>query len=141
MGPIFCFHSRCSVMRFEQYFWLNLLDKIFLLHFLGTLYRRCDLWRHMFTKEPQSLDFLQAWYLHSSMEENIQSYTMEITLSNSYQLLIWWKGAHLKTCPALTFIALGFMWKLWPKMPTFPYDQCSILPARLAKECTRSHLL
>ena len=34
----------------------------------------------MFTKEPQSLDFLQAQFVHSSMEENIKSkYFMEIT--------------------------------------------------------------
>ena len=26
------------------------------------------------------------------------------------------KGAHLKTCPAFTFITLGFMWKLWHKI-------------------------
>ena len=32
-------------------------------------------------------------------------YFMEIALSNSYQLLIWWKGAHLKTCLAFTFIS------------------------------------
>ena len=36
--------------------------------------KRCDLWHHMFTKEPQSLDFLQARFVHSSMEENITSY-------------------------------------------------------------------
>ena len=44
---------------------------------------------------------------------------MEIALSNSYQLLIWLKGAHLKTCPAFTFITLVFMWKLWHKISTF----------------------
>ena len=41
-------------------------------------------------------------------------YFMEIALFNSYQRLIWWKGAHLKTCP----IILRFMWKLWRKMST-----------------------
>ena len=59
-------------------------------------YRQCDdLWHlyHMFTKEPPSLDFLQARFVHSSMENNIKSYFMEIARSNSYQLLIWWKRA------------------------------------------------
>ena len=32
------------------------------------------------------------------------------------------------------------MWKLSHKMSTFPCDQCSILPARLPKDCTRSKL-
>ena len=44
---------------------------------------------------------------------------MEIAMSSSYQFLIWWKGAHLKTCPAFTFITLEFKWKLWHKMSTF----------------------
>ena len=39
-------------------------------------YRRCDLWHHMFTKDPQSLDFLQARFVHSSMKENIKSYIL-----------------------------------------------------------------
>ena len=44
--------------------------------------RRCDLWHHMFTKKPQSLNFLQAWFVHSSMKENIKYYFfMEIALS------------------------------------------------------------
>ena len=43
---------------------------------------------------------LQARFVHSIMEENIKSY-MAIALSNCYRLLIWWKKAHLKTCPDL----------------------------------------
>ena len=79
---------------------------------------------NMFTKEPPSLDFLQAWFtciIHSSMEENIKSlYFIKIAMSNLYQVLIWWKGAHLKTCPAFPFLTLGLTWKLWHKMKNFP---------------------
>ena len=41
-----------------------------------TIYRQCDLWHLMFTKEPMSLDFLQARFVHSQMEENIKSYIL-----------------------------------------------------------------
>ena len=43
---------------------------------LSAIYRRCDLWHHMFTKEPPSLDVLQTQFVNSSMEENIKSYIL-----------------------------------------------------------------
>ena len=39
----------------------------------------------MLTKEPKSLDFLQASFIHSSMDENIKSNTLEIALSDFYR--------------------------------------------------------
>ena len=90
-------------------------------------YRQCDPWHLMFTKDPQSLDFLQARFVHSSMEKKHK--------------ILYSKGAHFKTCPAFTLITLGLMWKLCHKMSTFPRDQCSVLPARILKDCTSSHLL
>ena len=38
------------------------------------MYRRCDLWNHMLTKESPSLDFPQAQFVHSLREDNIKSY-------------------------------------------------------------------
>ena len=61
---------------------------------------------------------------------------MEIALSKYSITFDMMKGGTSQNL----FITFGFVWKLWRKMSTFPYDQCSILPARLAKECTRSHL-
>ena len=43
---------------------------------MKAMYRRCDLWHLMFTIKPQSLDFLQARFVHSSMEGNIKSYIL-----------------------------------------------------------------
>ena len=34
--------------------------------------RLCDPWRHMFTKRASEPDFLQAWFVHKPMEENIK---------------------------------------------------------------------
>ena len=44
---------------------------------------------------------------------------MEIALSNSYQRFMI-KGAHLKTCPAFTFITLGFFVEILTQNVTFP---------------------
>ena len=102
----------------------------------GSLYRRCDLWHYLLTKEPQSLDFMHGTICTQPIGRKHKIlYFMEIALGNFYKLLIWWKGAHLKTCPAFTLIILGFMWKLWHKMSTFPYDvtSVSILPTRIPK--------
>ena len=71
-------------------------------------------------KEPQAWTSCRQICTQPNGRNHKILYFMEIALSNSYQLLIWWKGAHLKTCPAFTFITLGFMWKLWHKMSTFP---------------------
>lgn len=43
--------------------------------------RSCNLWHRMFTKRPQSLDFLNERFVHSSMEEDIVLYFVEIDLS------------------------------------------------------------
>ncbi len=52
--------------------------------------RPCYLWHHMFTQEPQSLDFLQAQFVHSSMEEHIQCHISRgIALSGFYKLSIY----------------------------------------------------
>ena len=80
--------------------------------------RRCDLWYHMFTKEPQSLDFLQARFIHSLMEENITSYILW-RLHCLIPINFWYDERGHKTCPAFTFITLGFMWKLWHKILTY----------------------
>ena len=32
--------------------------------------------QHTLTKEPQSMEFLWAWFVHSPMEENIKSYIL-----------------------------------------------------------------
>ena len=101
------------------------------------LYWRCDLWHHMFTKEPQSPDFLQARFVHSSMKEDIKSY-ISWRLHCPIHINFWYVE---KGHQAFTFITLGFMWKLSHKMSIFPYYQCSMLPARIPKVYTRSHLL
>ena len=67
VGPV------CENGEYFSRFTNKILGKII---FWRNDYRRCDLWHHMFTKEPPSLDFLQAWFVHSSMEENIKSYIL-----------------------------------------------------------------
>ena len=39
-------------------------------------YRPCYLWHHMFTKEPQNLDFLQAGFVHGSMGKYFKSFIL-----------------------------------------------------------------
>ena len=73
-------------------------------------YRRCDLWHHMFTKEPQSLDFLQAWFVHTQWKNKFHE--DQICL---YKLLIWRKGHILKLARLFYFLTLEFMWKWWHK--------------------------
>ena len=75
--------------------------------------RRCDLWHHMFTKEPQSLDFLQARFVYSLMEENIKYYIL--CRLHCLSLINFWYD---ERGPAFTFIILEFLWKQWHKMST-----------------------
>ena len=93
-------------------------------HYYLVKNRRCDLWHHMFTQKPQTLDFLQAWFVHSSMEENMKSY-MLWRLHCLILINFWYdeRGPHLKTCPAFTFITQIYVetttqnvnFPLWPE--------------------------
>ena len=47
----------------------------------------------LFTKEPPSLDFLQAGFVHSSMKENKILYFTKIALYNLYQHFVMMKGS------------------------------------------------
>ena len=47
----------------------------------------------LFTKEPPSLDFLQAGFVHSSIKENKILYFTEIALYNLYQHFVMMKGS------------------------------------------------
>ena len=84
-----------------------------------------------------SLNFVQARFVHSSMEKNIKSYNL-CRLHCLILIKLYERGG---TSRSQLFVHIAwFMWKLWHTMSTF-HDQCSILPAIKAKECTRSHLL
>ena len=50
---------------------------------------------------------------HGKKIKNLIMVIMEIALSNFYQLLTKWE--HHKTCSAVTFLTLGFMWELLHK--------------------------
>ena len=69
-------------------------------------HRPCDLWHHNVCKRAT-----EPWtscrhdFVHSSIKENIYCF-MEFALSDLYQLLIWWKGAHLRIALAVSFTTL-----------------------------------
>ena len=82
----------------------------------------------MLTKDPQSLDFLQARFTKTF------NHIMMIASSDFYWLLIMRKGAHLKTSSVVTssFISLELM-RNYDSKCIFSHDLCNILPARKAQ--------
>ena len=70
-----------------------------------TVYRRCDQWRHMFTKEPQRSKLHEAQNVHWSMTRNHQIWYFEMSAEKLLNWFIFNKALNI-TSPIL------FFWKL-----------------------------